>query len=83
MGALHDLTIEVRSPRTTVPITNTLVAGGYYALAFGGRRTAYASPDVPAPEDTHAARTGALTTHYAMSWQDSGGWGRGGSPGFG
>ena len=52
MGATHTFTIEIQTPRGTVPIANPVVAGGYYAIGLGAHQVRCRRPTSVAAEDT-------------------------------
>jgi RHS repeat-associated protein len=73
-GALHDFSIEIHTPRATTPITNSVVAGGYYAIGLGASDAAYRPPDVPVPADTEGPAADLLyqqAADYLERWNQA------------
>jgi transglutaminase-like putative cysteine protease len=72
MGALHRLTIELRTPRTSVSIANDYVAGGYYAIGLGAAdQFTYQPPAEAAPNDDEARAADLLyrrAADYLSRW---------------
>lgn len=64
MGATHDFSIELQSPRTTLSIDNSLVAGGYYAIAFGGPKVVH---DAAAAQQAEDVEEGAAELLYGVA----------------
>ena len=74
MGNPHAVTIELRTPRAVVPITNNYIAGGYYAVALAAAGTEYVAQDEPAPSDTEQPAADLLfrqAATYLSSWNDA------------
>jgi transglutaminase-like putative cysteine protease len=74
MGETHTLAIEVQTPRGALPVTNTLLAGGYYALAFALGDEEYQAPAERAPDDTEQRAAESLyrqAAEYLDRWSDT------------
>jgi hypothetical protein len=75
MGALHDVTIEIQTPRTTIPVTNTIMAGGYFAIGLAAGAADPPASDVVAAEDTEgtggANELHRLAVEYLDRWNDA------------
>lgn len=74
MGALHDVTIEVRTPRISLPVVNTIAAGGYYAIGFSSPRTTWQPAATPTPQDTERPAADllfGLAADYSARWSDA------------
>ncbi len=73
MGDLHRVTLELRTPRIMVPVSNVYVAGGYYAIGLAGSATTYAAV-AGAPEDTERPAADLLyrqASDYLAAWNDA------------
>ena len=49
MGAFHEFTVEIQTPRGVVPIVNSVLAGGYYAVGLASQPAPYEIPLARAP----------------------------------
>ncbi|MFZ5863145.1 MAG: transglutaminase-like domain-containing protein [Nitrospirota bacterium] len=70
MGAYHDLTIELHGTRGSAETTDSLLAGGYYALGFGSHAAAYTPSSEPSPRDTEPP-AGDLLFQMASEYLDA------------
>ncbi|MBI3607513.1 MAG: hypothetical protein HY207_06080 [Nitrospirae bacterium] len=74
MGMTHHLTIEIQTPRGTVSLSNSILAGGYYAIGLGLQKATYTPPDVPAPKDTEPGAADLLyrqAVDYLEGWNQA------------
>jgi hypothetical protein len=74
MGGFHSFTVEIQTPRGAVPVVNSMLAGGYYALGLATQPAAYEIPLARAPDDTEhpaADRLYAIAIDYIRRWSDA------------
>ena len=73
MGAFHSLTVEIQTPRGAVPVVNSMLAGGYYAIGLATQPAAYDMPLARAPDDTEhraADRLYSIAIDYIRRWNE-------------
>jgi RHS repeat-associated protein len=73
MGGIHTFTVEIRTPRGALPVVNSVLAGGYYALGLATQPAAYDIPLARAPDDTEhqaADRLYSIAIDYIRRWND-------------
>ncbi len=68
MGDLHKFQMHVISPQTTVSIENDLVAGGYYAMAFGPGSELSEEISAQDTEEPGAQLLYAQASDYLQQW---------------
>ncbi|HET6371521.1 MAG TPA: hypothetical protein VFG95_10005, partial [Nitrospiria bacterium] len=74
MGMMHDFTIEIQTPRGTISITNSILAGGYYAIGLGSQKVGYTPSQMPDPEDTEQGAADLLyqeAANYLEGWNQA------------
>ena len=74
MGGFHSFTVEIQTPRGAVPVVNSMLAGGYYALGLATQPAAYEIPLARPPDDTEhpaADRLYAIAIDYIRRWNDA------------
>ena len=74
MGGFHSLTVEIQTPRGAVPVVNSMLAGGYYALGLATQPAAYEIPLARPPDDTEhpaADRLYSIAIDYIRRWNDA------------
>jgi RHS repeat-associated protein len=74
MGGFHSFTVEIQTPRGAVPVVNSMLAGGYYALGLATQPAAYELPLARAPDDTEhpaADRLYSIAIDYIRRWSDA------------
>jgi hypothetical protein len=74
MGAIHHFSMQIEAPGGSFPIENDVLAGGFYALAFGSPNWEFAPPATPAADDTEnpaADLIYGIAADYLKRWTDS------------
>ena len=74
MGGFHAFTVEIHTPRGAVPVVNSMLAGGYYALGLATQPAAYEIPLARPPDDTEhpaADRLYSIAIDYIRRWNDA------------
>ena len=74
MGGFHSFTVEIHTPRGMVPVVNSMLAGGYYAVGLAAQPGAYEIPLARPPDDTEhpaADRLYAIAIDYLRRWNDA------------
>jgi RHS repeat-associated protein len=74
MGGFHSFTVEIQTPRGAVPVVNSMLAGGYYALGLATQPAAYEVPLARPPDDTEhpaADRLYSIAIDYIRRWNDA------------
>jgi transglutaminase-like putative cysteine protease/triacylglycerol esterase/lipase EstA (alpha/beta hydrolase family) len=74
MGAPHELTIEITAPWGEEEVTNSLLTGGYTAIALSSPTQSYIAPTEPLPQDTEYEAAQILydqAAEYQKRWEAS------------